>query len=58
MWSWRPDRGEIETRFDSQAEAEAWLTEHFPDLQDDGVSEVTLLEEDRVVYGPMPLDPA
>lgn len=58
MWHWQPDTGTIDARFDSQAEAEAWLTEHYPDLQDDGVHEVTLLEGDRVVYGPMSLDPA
>ena len=58
MWSWEPDTGTIDARFDSQAEAEEWLTEHYPDLQDEGVGEVTLLEGDRVVYGPMSLDPA
>lgn len=57
MWLWRPDTGEVEQRFATQAEAEAWLTEHYPDLQDAGVREVTLMEEDRVVYGPMGLDP-
>ncbi|HHV21243.1 MAG TPA: hypothetical protein GXZ30_06880 [Propionibacterium sp.] len=58
MWRWEPDTGTIDARFDSQAEAEEWLTEHYPDLQDEGVGEVTLLEGDRVVYGPMSLDPA
>lgn len=58
MWFWQPDQGTVDPRFDTQAEAEAWLTEHYPELQDAGVSEVTLMEEDRVVYGPMSLDPA
>lgn len=41
--------------FATQAEAEAWLTGAYEDLVDAGVDEVTLLEEDRVVYGPMSL---
>lgn len=58
MWRWEPDAGTIEQRFDSQAEAETWLTSHYEALRDDGVGAVTLCEEDRVVYGPMSLDPA
>lgn len=58
MWMWRSDAGELDQRFSTQADAEAWLTEHYPDLHDEGVREVTLMEEDRVVYGPMGLDPA
>ena len=41
--------------FATQADAEAWLTESFEDLVDAGVDAVTLLEEGRVVYGPMSL---
>ncbi|MDO5501012.1 MAG: hypothetical protein Q4F67_15160 [Propionibacteriaceae bacterium] len=58
MWTWQPDAGTIEQEFDTQAEAEEWLTAHYPELQDSGVREVTLMEGDRVVYGPMSLDPA
>lgn len=58
MWTWRPDAGVIDAQFESQAAAEAWLTEHYLDLQDDGVREVTLTEGDRVVYGPMSLEAA
>ncbi|MVA77377.1 hypothetical protein GC722_15300 [Auraticoccus sp. F435] len=43
------------TRFPTQAEAEAWLGEAWPELADLGVVEVTLVEGDRVVYGPMSL---
>lgn len=43
-------------RFDSQAEAELWLGEYYEDLADLGVATVSLFEEDRLVYGPMPLD--
>ncbi|GAB3623470.1 hypothetical protein GCM10027418_15530 [Mariniluteicoccus endophyticus] len=58
MWRWEPDQGTIDTTFPSQAEAEAWLTEAYEDLADQGVTEVTLHEGDRVVYGPMSLLPS
>lgn len=58
MWLWVPDSGQIEQRFDTQAAAEAWLTEHFEELREVGIGAVTLCEEDRVVYGPMSLNPA
>ena len=44
------------TPFPSQADAETWLGESWRELRADGVTAVTLLEEERVVYGPMPLD--
>jgi hypothetical protein len=45
-------------RFPSQADAESWVGEAWQDLLADGVDQVTLLEGDRVVYGPMSLHPA
>ena len=42
-------------RFSSQADAESWVGEIWSDLKDAGVEQVTLLELDRVVYGPMSL---
>jgi hypothetical protein len=60
-WRWTYGvAGATETSdgFPSQADAEAWLGEAWRDLQERGVPEVTLLEDDRVVYGPMSLDPA
>ena len=45
-------------RFPSQADAESWVGEVWQDLVSDGVDQVTLLEGDRVVYGPMSLHPA
>lgn len=63
-WHWeanpapREPGTDIERQFDDQGAAEAWLTEHFESLQDAGVAEVTLYEADRLVYGPMSLDPA
>lgn len=42
-------------RFDDQRSAEEWLGAFYLDLQDLGVSQVSLFENDRLVYGPMPL---
>lgn len=43
-------------RFDTQQQAEQWLTASYEGLADLGVRQVSLFEEDRLVYGPMPLD--
>jgi hypothetical protein len=42
-------------RFSSQADAESWVGEIWADLAAAGVAAVTLIEADRVVYGPMSL---
>jgi len=52
----RPDAGD--DRFPSQADAESWVGEAWEELLADGVDQVSLLEGDRVVYGPMSLHPA
>lgn len=44
--------------FPTQAEAEDWIGATWRDLRAQGVGSVTLHEDDRVVYGPMSLDPA
>ena len=44
--------------FLTQAEAEDWIGLEWRELRESGVSSVTLMEDDRVVYGPMSLDPA
>lgn len=44
--------------FVDQAEAEAWFSDSWEDLADDGVEQVTLLDGDVVVYGPMGLAPS
>lgn len=44
--------------FLSQAEAEDWIGVSWRELRESGVTSVTLHEDDRVVYGPMSLDPA
>jgi hypothetical protein len=43
--------------FLTQSEAESWLGQRWRALADAGVDAVTLLEESRVVYGPMSLHP-
>ena len=45
-------------RFPTQADAESWIGETWRELLDGGVDQVTLLEGDRVVYGPMSLHPS
>jgi len=47
--------GHAEQRFASQADAESWVGEIWAELVEAGVDQVTLLEHDRVVYGPMSL---
>lgn len=44
--------------FDDQTAAEEWLSANWRDLLDAGVDEVTLLDGDEVVYGPMSLHSA
>lgn len=63
-WSWRFETTEGSAvqhpggdRFPSQADAENWVGEAWQDLLAEGVDAVTLLEGDRVVYGPMSLHP-
>ncbi|KWX00565.1 hypothetical protein C3Y87_05455 [Carbonactinospora thermoautotrophica] len=67
VWSWRYENrngepvspeGVPQEQFQTQADAETWLGEHWRDLLEKGVDQVTLLEEDMVVYGPMSLHPA
>jgi hypothetical protein len=55
---WRyPDGGTSEP-FPSQSDAETWMGESWRQLLSDGVQDVTLMEDVRVVYGPMSLRPA
>lgn len=41
--------------FPNQADAESWVGEYWRELLAAGVAQVTLMEDDRVVYGPMGL---
>jgi hypothetical protein len=68
-WTWRYEDPSGETvvpldtaptspSFPNQADAESWIGETWRELLGAGVAQVTLLEDDRVVYGPMGLDSA
>lgn len=46
----------LDTEFDDQGRAEAWLTGSYEELSDAGVHAVSLYENDRLVYGPMSLE--
>ena len=55
-WSWRyenvdgqPVSGPAET-FSSQADAESWIGQEWRVLADSGVTQVVLVEDDRVDY--------
>ena len=56
-YRWRFRGDDVSVPFPTQADAETWIGEVWQDLLADGVDEATLLEEDRVVYGPMSLRP-
>lgn len=43
--------------FEDQAAAEEWLGLFYGELLQHGVAEVSLYEEDRLIYGPMSLHP-
>ena len=45
-------------KFTAQTEAEDWLSANWEDLSDAGVQQVTLLEDEEELYGPMSLLPA
>jgi hypothetical protein len=44
--------------FPTQSDAESWIGESWRELLETGVEQVSLLEDERVVYGPMSLRPA
>jgi hypothetical protein len=47
--------GLVDQTFPSQADAESWVGEFWPELAAAGVDAVTLFEDEREVYGPMSL---
>jgi hypothetical protein len=65
-WTWRYEKkdGTVvdnpvlqEAIFASQGDAESWLGENWRALLEEGVDQVTLLDDDRQEYGPMSLHP-
>ena len=66
-WTWqfeKADGGAVASRdlpkdtFASQGDAESWLGENWRDLLEQGVDQVSLVDDGRVEYGPMSLHPA
>jgi hypothetical protein len=63
-WTWRLETGDggdtvpgLEVpEFPSQSDAESWLGEVWRDLVAAGAAAATLVEDGRVVYGPMSLE--
>jgi hypothetical protein len=63
-WTWlletresEPVATEVEIpAFPSQSDAESWLGEVWRELAAAGAAQATLLEDERVVYGPMSLE--
>lgn len=58
-WAATPDdtAAGLAQTWSDQAAAESWLTGAYLELLDAGVTAVSLYEEDRLVYGPMSLEP-
>jgi hypothetical protein len=48
----------VSEAFGTQSDAESWIGENWRQLLDGGVDQVTLVDGDREVYGPMSLHPA
>jgi hypothetical protein len=65
-WHWRYERLDgsavepagVPESWPSQADAESWVGETWQELLEAGVDQVSLREDDRLVYGPMSLHPA
>jgi hypothetical protein len=59
-WHWVGEpttTDELNRSWSSQGDAETWLGAYYLELWRAGVRAVSLFEEDRLVYGPMPLEP-
>jgi hypothetical protein len=62
-WTWRTETADGELvaadvpEFSAQGDAETWLGEHYGELVDVGVEQVSLLHDGRLAYGPMSLSP-
>jgi hypothetical protein len=61
-WVWRLESADgsevsepVAPAHSNQSDAESWLGEQWRELADAGVAQATLYEDDRLVYGPMPL---
>ncbi|MGI8576340.1 MAG: hypothetical protein ACR2KG_00150 [Nocardioidaceae bacterium] len=63
MWTWRIEKSDGTSvtldvdvpHFSAQGDAESWLGETWHELVESGADQATLLDDARVVYGPMSL---
>ena len=59
LWRYADEAGVVAdgpaVSFESQEEAESWLSEKYADLLDEGISAVSLFNDLQAVYGPMAL---
>ena len=59
-WTWQYESADgtatESESFPSQGDAESYIGECWRELREQGITAVTLYEDGRKVYGPMPLD--
>lgn len=59
LWRYANEAGVVAdgpaVSFESQEAAEAWLSDSYPDLLEDGISAVSLFNDEQALYGPMAL---
>ncbi len=67
VWTWQFEKADgtvltlsspTESVWTSQGDAESWIGENWRSLLEEGVDQVTLLDDGKVHYGPMSLHPA
>ncbi|MHC5261623.1 hypothetical protein ACYSUO_27370 [Streptomyces sp. UC4497] len=62
-WTWRFEKSDgtevapavQPEEFTTQGDAESWIGEYWKQLAEGGADQVTLREDDKVIYGPMSL---
>jgi hypothetical protein len=59
LWRYADEAGVVAdgpaVSFESQDAAEAWLSETYPELIDEGIAAVSLFNDEQALYGPMAL---
>ena len=59
LWRYADEAGVVAdgpaVSFESQEEAESWLSESYAELLDEGIAAVSLFNDLQAVYGPMAL---
>ena len=59
LWRYADEAGVVAdgpaVAFESQEEAESWLSQSYPELLDEGICAVSLFNDLQAVYGPMAL---